>query len=101
MLAEANIAVVCFIRLQVLTVGTSNGMISSYLAALPTVYGAHGTRVAHLTSLNEVTVMDTATRGITKVEVACEPAFCVIGPKHLAVGMNNQVSVGRVRRPMA
>jgi hypothetical protein len=83
---------------QVLTVSTSGGQLISYLAALPTVFGAHGGRLAHLTSLSEITVVDLALgRGAppSRLQVACEPAFCAVGPEHIAVGMNNQVGVGR------
>ncbi|KAF8062105.1 WDR19 [Scenedesmus sp. PABB004] len=76
---------------QVLSVGTSGGMLVTYLAALPSVFAAHGGRVAALTSLGEVTVVDAASRDATAVAVACEPALCALGPGHLAVGMNNQV----------
>ena len=77
---------------QVLTVSTSSGQLISFLAALPTVYGAHGGRLAHLTSLSEVSVVDVLSSSpASKLEVACEPAFCAVGPEHIAVGMNNQV----------
>jgi hypothetical protein len=79
----------CYV--QILTVSTSYGLLACYLAALPTVFSAHGTKVANLTSIGEVTVMDTATRSSTAVAVDCEPALCSLGPAHLAVGMNNQV----------
>jgi hypothetical protein len=72
-------------------VASSTGSITSYLAALPTVYGFHGSVVAQLTSLSEVTLTDTAAQRSLKVHVDCEPAFCAAGPGHLAVGMNNQV----------
>ncbi len=81
-------AILC---LQVLTVGTASGHISTYLAALPTVYGAKGVKVAALSSLAEVTVTDVRSRAAVRVELASEPAFCGVGPEHLAVGMNNQV----------
>lgn len=55
------------------------------------MFAAHGTKVAHLTSIGEVTVVDTATRSSAAVAVDCEPALCSLGPAHLAVGMNNQV----------
>lgn len=77
---------------QVLTVSTNGGQLVSYLAALPTVFCAHGGRLAHLTSLAEVTVVDVLAQApASKLQVACEPAFCAVGPDHVAVGMNNQV----------
>lgn len=73
--------------------GTSSGQVVTYLAALPAVWGAQGGRVAQLTSLTEVTVTDVATRHVSHVHVAAEPAFCALGPGHLAVGINNQVGL--------
>lgn len=72
---------------------TASGQLISYLAALPVVFRAHGSRLAHLTSLSEVVVMDVLAGGSppARLEVACEPAFCAVGPSHVAVGMNNQV----------
>lgn len=43
---------------QVLTVSTTTGELFSYLAALPTVYAAAAGRLAHLTSLSELAVLD-------------------------------------------
>lgn len=80
--------------LQILSVSTSSGQFSCYLAALPSVFAAYGTRVANLTSIGELTVQDVAARCSTVVQVACEPAICSLGPAHLAAGMNNQV--GRI-----
>jgi hypothetical protein len=81
----------CCCCMQILTVSTSNGLLACYLAALPTVFSAHDTKLANLTSIGEVTVMDTVTRSSTAVAVDCEPVLCRLGPGHLAVGMNNQV----------
>eukprot|EP00879_Flechtneria_rotunda_P026426 GHRR01028175.1.p1 GENE.GHRR01028175.1~~GHRR01028175.1.p1 ORF type:complete len:731 (+),score=226.61 GHRR01028175.1:88-2280(+) len=76
---------------QVLSVGTSGGLLLTYLAALPAVFTSHGTNVANLTSIGEVTVHDTATHSSKAVQVDCEPVLCSLGPAHLAVGMNNQI----------
>jgi WD repeat-containing protein 19 len=73
-------------------VSTSGGQLLSYLAALPKVAAACGARLAHLTSLNELAVVDLAAGGApARLQVACEPAFCAVGPEHVAVGVNNQV----------
>lgn len=76
---------------QVLTVATANGLLVTYLASLPTVFAAAGTRHAMLTSLGEVTVHNVVTHSSSVVQVDCEPSFCSLGPQHLAVGVNNQV----------
>jgi hypothetical protein len=152
---------------QVLSIGSSAGAVITYLAALPVVWAAWGTRVAQLTSLTEMSVADVVTRDAVRVQVgprrseggmgslpndctgvwcsagqgrgeedarlwvtawcvicwsplaplasmyvvrsakhpqtpvltaqwsaasqvASEPAMCALGPRHLAVGMNNQ-----------
>lgn len=77
--------------MQVLSVGTANGLLLTYLASLPAVFAAAGTKHAALTSLGEVTVQDVLTHSSTVVQVDCEPSFCSLGPCHLAVGLNNQV----------
>jgi WD repeat-containing protein 19 len=76
---------------QVLTVGTANGLLVTYLASLPSVLAAAGTKHAALTSLGEMTVHDVSAHSSTLVRVDCEPSFCSLGPRHLAVGVNNQV----------
>ena len=77
--------------LQVLSVGTANGLLITYLASLPAVFAAGGTKHAALTSLGEMTVHDVMSHSSTVVQVQCEPSFCSMGPQHLAVGLNNQV----------
>jgi hypothetical protein len=81
--------------MQVLSVSTDGGLFVSYLAALPSVFASHGVKVASLSSLGEVTLVDVVTRSTTTLQVACEPAFCSLGPGHLAVGINNQVQWAR------
>lgn len=76
---------------QVLTVGTANGLLITYLASLPMVFAAAGTKHAMLTSLGEMTVHDVVAHTSTVIRVDCEPSFCSLGPCHLAVGLNNQV----------
>lgn len=78
---------------QVLTVGTHNGYLHSFLASLPMVYDYNGTRVLYLTSLLEMTIMDVTRRQtVARIELESEPAFCGLGPSHAAMGMNNQVT---------
>lgn len=80
---------------QVLTVATAGGQLLSYLAALPAVFAASaGGRLAHLTSLSELAVMDClpGAPGLpARLGVGLEPAFCAVGPEHVAAGLNNQV----------
>lgn len=76
---------------QVLSVGTANGVLLTYLASLPSVLAAAGTKHAMLTSVGEVTVHDITKHSSAVVKVDCEPSFCYLGPHHVAVGVNNQV----------
>ncbi|GAX77949.1 hypothetical protein CEUSTIGMA_g5391.t1 [Chlamydomonas eustigma] len=82
---------------QILTVGTSNGQLRSYLAALPVISDFYGTQVLYLTSLLEMSIVDLNRRGFAiKLDIEKEPAFCGLGPNHAAIGMNNQVSFYRL-----
>ena len=76
---------------QVLTVANLDGEITSFLATLPVIHGAHMTRVAYLSSLQEVSVVDVASNHQHNIQIETEPAFIGVGPNHVAVGMNNQV----------
>lgn len=83
---------------QVLTVATAGGRLLSYLAALPAVCAAAGGRLAHLTSLSELAVVDCLPSGSGapgRLGVALEPAFCAVGPEHVAAGLNNQARRAR------
>ncbi len=69
-----------------------SGAIHVYLTKLPILGHANATKVAYLTSLREVTVVDEVTQErAIKVPSPVEPNFMAIGPYHLAVGMNNRV----------
>jgi hypothetical protein len=77
-----------------LTVSTAAGQLISFLAALPAVFAAAAGRLAHLTSLSELAVVDLAPLNPflpVRLQVACEPAFCAVGPDCVAVGMNSRV----------
>ena len=76
---------------QLLAVSTEKGAIHVYLTKLPILGDASGTKVAHLTSLREVTVIDEISQERPlKVNTHIEPNFVAVGPYHLAVGMNNR-----------
>ncbi|XP_066952339.1 LOW QUALITY PROTEIN: WD repeat-containing protein 19 [Macrobrachium rosenbergii] len=76
---------------QLLAVATPAGNIHVYLTKLPVLGGAYGSRVAHLTSLLEVTVANVVEKEHpVTVSVDVEPSFLGIGPYHLMVGMNNR-----------
>ena len=71
---------------------SSSGLVATYLTALPAVFSTYGTRVARLTCIGEVTVTDAATRASVPLQVECEPVLCALGPSHVAVGINNQLT---------
>lgn len=76
---------------QVLTVGTREGDIYTYLASLPSIYDCFESRVVRLSSLLELSVEDHfSERTTVKVPIETEPAYAGLGPLHVAVGMNNQ-----------
>ena len=80
---------------QLLAVSTSKGNLHVYLSKLPLLGSACQTRVAHLTSLLEVTVatvaLDSSGTGPSiTVAADIEPSFLALGPFHLALGMNNR-----------
>ncbi|XP_076036473.1 intraflagellar transport protein Oseg6 [Oratosquilla oratoria] len=77
---------------QLLAVATPSGNVHVYLTKLPVLGGACGTRVAHLTSLLEVTITNIVEKQEKPVNVTVdvEPTFLGVGPYHLVVGMNNR-----------
>eukprot|EP00873_Tetraselmis_striata_P029142 jgi/Tetstr1/449406/TSEL_036501.t1 len=75
---------------SVLTIATTAGGILSYLATLPVVHASFMTRVAYLTSLQEISVVDVLSGNKQPVQIETEPSFLGLGPNHVAVGMNNQ-----------
>jgi WD repeat-containing protein 19 len=77
---------------QILTIATATGKVHSFLACMPNIHDQHGSRIAYLSSLREISVVDAVQRPPpTRIEVEVEPAFVALGPSHVAVGMNNAV----------
>ncbi|XP_076446829.1 WD repeat-containing protein 19-like isoform X2 [Babylonia areolata] len=76
---------------QLLGVSTPRGSLHVYLAKLPMLHSLSLTRIAHLTSLLEVTIEDNVNgeRPMT-IAIEVEPTFLGIGPYHVGVGMNNR-----------
>ena len=71
---------------------THPGIVHNFLARLPAIYASYGARIAYLSSLREVSIVDSATsRRPDIVSVSLEPAFLALGPYHLAAGINNHV----------
>ena len=67
------------------------GAIHVYLTKLPILGDAAGTKIAYLTSLREVTIVDEVNQERQmKVPTHIEPSFIAVGQYHLAIGMNNR-----------
>lgn len=78
---------------QILTVATVAGDVFNFLARTPTVHASSGPRVAYLSSLREVSVVDASRSGDKPlgVPVSIEPTIVALGPSHVAVAMNDRV----------
>ncbi|CAJ0963746.1 unnamed protein product [Ranitomeya imitator] len=76
---------------QLLAVSTQRGSLNVFLTKLPILGDTSGTKIAHLTSLLEVTVCNLVEGELPiTVSVEVEPNFVAVGPYHVAVGMNNR-----------
>lgn len=76
---------------QLLAVSSNRGNLHVYLTKLPMLASCNQTRIAHLTSLLEVTVEDNIQQDQpAAIPIDVEPSFVGLGPYHLAVGMNNR-----------
>ena len=77
---------------QILTASTESGVLYNFLARMPTIHDSHNTRVAYLSSLREISIVDCVGESrVTTLPVSIEPSFVSLGPFHVAVGMNNRV----------
>jgi len=85
---------------QFLAATTIKGNAYVYLYKLPFLGSTYGTTLAYLTSLQEVTLIDQSKTTMAandqippsmKIKVDIEPTILVVGERHLAVGVNNQV----------
>ncbi|KDO28279.1 hypothetical protein SPRG_06330 [Saprolegnia parasitica CBS 223.65] len=83
---------------QILTVATQGGIVQTFLARIVNIFDHVGNYVVYLSSLRELTIVDTLGRASPiNIQVSIEPSFIAIGPRHVAVGMNNrQQYLGRV-----
>ncbi|GMH58387.1 hypothetical protein TrST_g1003 [Triparma strigata] len=76
----------------ILTVSTRSGYVYNFLAKMPMIHDHNGTNVAYLSSLREISVVDTVSRARPQaVPVHMEPTFTALGVGHVAVGMNNRI----------
>ncbi|XP_016043485.1 WD repeat-containing protein 19 [Erinaceus europaeus] len=76
---------------QLLAVSTQRGSLHVFLTKLPILGDTCSTRIACLTSLLEVTVVNSVEgEPPITISVDVEPSFIAVGLYHLAVGMNNR-----------
>jgi WD repeat-containing protein 19 len=78
---------------ELLSFSTEAGWVYCFLANISVLSATCNTRIAYLTSLREMTIVDFSSDGGSKVVVQTdiEPAFVALGPSHLATGMNNRI----------
>uniref|UniRef100_A0A8C4PW69 WD repeat-containing protein 19 n=1 Tax=Eptatretus burgeri TaxID=7764 RepID=A0A8C4PW69_EPTBU len=77
---------------HLLAVATQRGALHVFLARLPQLGAACGTRIAHLTSLREVTICSPVEEEPSlTLEIDIEPSIIGAGPDHVAVCLNNRV----------
>jgi len=75
---------------QILTVTTVTGAVHNYLGRLAILNAAYNTSIVSMSSLRQLSISDAfATKMPTQIDIAIEPSFVALGPKHVAVGMNN------------
>ncbi|CAE7695078.1 WDR19 [Symbiodinium sp. CCMP2592] len=78
---------------ELLSFCTETGWVYCFLAKLSALSATCNTRLAYLTSLREMTIIegtaDTENKVVLQTDV--EPAFVALGPSHLATGMNNRI----------
>ena len=76
---------------HVLSISTHAGAVHSYLLKLPTLATAWQSKVLVLSSLRQLSVVDTnSEKEPTLIPLASEPSFVALGPGCAAAGMNNR-----------
>ncbi|GIY23360.1 WD repeat-containing protein 19 [Caerostris extrusa] len=76
---------------QLLALAGGEGNLHVYLTKLPVLGSVCGQKLAHLSSLYEVSIYSARKKdNVTKLKIDVEPKFIALGPYHLAVGMNNR-----------
>lgn len=78
---------------ELLSFCTEAGWVYCYLAKLIALSATCNSRLAYLTSLREMTIIEGPSEQGNKIvlQTDVEPAFVALGPSHLATGMNNRI----------
>ena len=86
---------------SIITITTGNGYFFGFLTVIPSLCSANNTYAALLSSLTEVSIVDTAKNNmiVAKADLDIEPQFLTLGTNHFAVGINNAIWYYRWRTP--
>lgn len=78
---------------SIMSISTSGGYFIGFLTIVPQLYSAYRNYAAVLSSLTEVSVVDTARNNmlICKADLEVEPHHISVGHDHFAVGINDSV----------
>ena len=69
----------------IISVGSSTGVLYSYLACTPVVNAVYRSRIAYMSSLREISIVDVSTDlPAQRLEIDIEPSFVGLGPNHAA-----------------
>eukprot|EP00002_Diphylleia_rotans_P001793 TRINITY_DN11025_c0_g1_i1.p1 TRINITY_DN11025_c0_g1~~TRINITY_DN11025_c0_g1_i1.p1 ORF type:complete len:1293 (+),score=269.64 TRINITY_DN11025_c0_g1_i1:166-4044(+) len=86
---------------QILSFSTKSGCFYNYLTKLPVLNSGFGRRMMYLSSLRELSILDTAAEKDDpklSVQVAMEPSLIGLGQNHAAVAVNNRGWFYRARK---
>eukprot|EP00357_Protocruzia_adherens_P031508 CAMPEP_0115034576 /NCGR_PEP_ID=MMETSP0216-20121206/40747_1 /TAXON_ID=223996 /ORGANISM="Protocruzia adherens, Strain Boccale" /LENGTH=1399 /DNA_ID=CAMNT_0002413515 /DNA_START=36 /DNA_END=4235 /DNA_ORIENTATION=- len=78
---------------QILSVATTNGSVYGFLMVVPNLNASFGNYCAMLTSLSEVSIIDTMKNNevVQRINLDIEPGMLALGEYHLSVAMNTVV----------
>jgi WD repeat-containing protein 19 len=84
---------------NILACSTAGGAVYAFVGAMPSITAAHHTRVAFLSSLREITVVETHSRSGSGAspshevvaKLANEPSMVAVGPAHVAAAAHSTV----------
>lgn len=82
---------------QILSISTNAGNVYNFLAKMNVISTRYKTSIAYLSSLREVSIVDTLKRSRPiDVTLKLEPTVIALGGKYVAAGMNNRVYFHRI-----
>ncbi|MCP9258311.1 hypothetical protein DINM_002811 [Dirofilaria immitis] len=76
---------------QLIAVSTQSGTLYLFLTKIPVLGAAYRNTIAVLSSLNEITLFREEEKNpLATVKIELEPTGMALGPKHIAISMNNR-----------